>query len=179
MQNLPISPPKISEFSQIPLLQLNTNERNSLANHTDCNTSRVRGSSMFEQEQSLPGSEHQLAIDDWHVFVDVSQHHANVRRHVIGPFTGVHKVRFILGHQAVEVSVQIFASRRIGIFHHDQTATGMANENRCQSILYRRSPDDSSDFVSDLVGALAPSRDGKNVADGLHLTFIFYRDDLL
>ncbi len=84
---------------------------------------------MFEDKNSLPGAQLHFAADNRNRFARASQHHANMRRHIIGTFSIVHKVVGILRNQAVEKFFQITTCSRIGIFHHDQTATGMLDKN--------------------------------------------------
>ena len=99
------------------------------AQNRDCDFPPVRRVAMFEDKHSLPGAQLHFAADNRNRFARPSQDHANMRRHIIGAFSIVHKVVGILWNQAVEKFFKITTRSRIGIFHYDQTATGMLDKN--------------------------------------------------
>jgi len=84
---------------------------------------------MFEEKNALPGTKLHIAADNRNRFACASQHHPNMRRHIVGAFGIVLEVVGIFRYQAIEKLFQITTRRRVGIFHHDQTATGMPNKN--------------------------------------------------
>ena len=84
---------------------------------------------VLEEKNSLPGAELHFSIDNRHGLARARQHHAYVRSAVIGPLSRVHEVIAVFRHEPLEKFLEIFSRRRIGIFHHNETATGVLNEN--------------------------------------------------
>jgi len=48
---------------------------------------------------------------------------------VVGTFIGVDEVRKVFGNQIIEKGVEIGPGGRVGIFHDDETRTGMLDED--------------------------------------------------
>ena len=104
------------------------------AYYHDSNLPPVCGMAMFKDKNSLPGAQLHFAADDRNRFARTGQDHPNMGRHVVRSFSIVLEIIGILRHQTVEKFLQITTRRRIGIFHHDQTATGMLDKNSQNSV---------------------------------------------
>ncbi len=63
--------------------------------------------SMFEEIDALPGAEGESATVDGNTQIDAGKHSPNVRWHVVGAFEGVGVELGVLGHQSLEVSLDI------------------------------------------------------------------------
>ena len=86
-------------------------------------------SPMFKQKSALPRSKLHFPIDNRYCLARASQHHPDMRRHVVAPFGTVREVIGIFGYEPIEKHFKIAARGRIGILHHDDTATGVLNEH--------------------------------------------------
>jgi len=78
-----------------------------------------------------------------------------MRRHIVRAFGIVFEVVGILRDQAIEKFFQITTRSRIGIFHYDQTATGMLDKNSQNPIANARVAQQRFDFVCNFVSAFA------------------------
>jgi hypothetical protein len=84
---------------------------------------------MFKEKDSLPCSELHFSIGNRYCLARASQHHPDMRRHVVAPFGTVREVIGIFRHEPIEERFQIAARGRIGILHHDEAATRVLNKN--------------------------------------------------
>ena len=123
---------------------------------------------MFEEENALPCAELHFSIDDGHGFAGARQYHADVRRHVVATLGTVREVISGFRHEPVEKLFQVAARGRIGIFHDDDAATGVLNENSYRPRLYSRAVDFRLHFVGDFVKTLAVSSDFKLIVVDMH-----------
>ena len=123
---------------------------------------------MFEQKNSLPGAERETGADDGDDFAGAGQHHPQVTGHVVRSLQSVHKIRRIFWHQTLEIREQISLSRGIGIFKNDETAAGMAHEDRGGAIPYATGPHGAGHFIGDFVCCLAAGGEGKDVVMNGH-----------
>jgi len=85
---------------------------------------------MLPEKDPLPRAEAQTAANKRDHFCRPCQRHFDVTRHIIGPFVRMRKIRVILWYEAIDEALQIAARGRVGIFHNDQAATGMAAKDR-------------------------------------------------
>ena len=123
---------------------------------------------MFEEENALPGSELHFSIDDRHGFAGARQYHADVRRHIIAALRIVREIIGGFRHEPIEKLFQVAARGRIGIFHDDNAATGVLNENSYRPRLYSRPVDFRLHFVGDFVKTLAVGSDFKLIVVDMH-----------
>ena len=84
-----------------------------------------------------------------------------MRGAVIATFGGVLEVRRVFRHKAFEEFLEIPPRGRVGVFHHDETAARMPNEDgdRARPDSARR--DRGGHLGSDLAGSLAAGGDGE------------------
>src|SRR5437870_2251280 len=99
------------------------------ANNRHGNSSPMWRSPMFKQKSALPRSKLHFPIDNRYCLARASQHHPDMRRHVVAAFGTVREVIGIFGYEPIEKRFQIAAGGRIGVLHHDDTATGVLNEH--------------------------------------------------
>jgi len=128
----------------------------------------MRSASVLEQENTLPRSELYFPIDNWHGFTGARQHHANMGRAIIAALGGVDEVIRILWHKSLKKFFKIAARSRVGIFHHDKTATRVLNKNRDCSIANATLSDSFFNLVGNFVGALALGLNGEMVGLDAH-----------
>jgi hypothetical protein len=129
----------------------------SFADYRDRNLPPVRGATVLEQEDTLPGSKPHFAVDNRDGLARSRQHHSDVRRHVIAAFRAVSKVISIFRHQTIEKFLQVMSRRRIGIFHENEAATRVPNKHRDCSIAQAALVDFRLETVGDLIGPFASS----------------------
>ena len=115
---------------------------------------------VFEEKNSLPGAELHSSIDNGHGLARARQHHANVRSAVVRALSRVHEVIGIFRHEPLEKFFEIFSRRRIGVFHHNETATGVLNENCDDPVAHAGFVDLRLHVAGDFIGALATCLDG-------------------
>jgi hypothetical protein len=127
----------------------------------------MRGSAVLENENSLPGTERQIAGGDRDDFAGAGQHHAYVGGAVIGTFIVVLVVR-VLRDEALEEILQIATRGRRRVFHDDETATGMAHEYGRGAVGDLALPNDLGHVVGDFVGPLPFGSDLERVAVNCH-----------
>jgi hypothetical protein len=111
---------------------------------------------MFEEENSLPCPELHSRVDDRDHFTRPRQYHSDVRGHVIVTFIIVLKIGRFLRDEVIEKRFQIATRIGRGIFHDDQTATGMAHENRRDPVFDLALSNHLLDVAGDFVSALTP-----------------------
>ena len=124
---------------------------------------------MLEQENPLPRAELHLTINDWNHFARARQHHADVRRAVVRAFIIVLIVG-VLGHELFEKSLQIPPGRRSGVFHDDETATGVTRKHRHGPSFDFTLRDSFSDLVSNLVSSFPARLDVETFRVRAHLS---------
>ena len=139
---------RIEKGAHGPLLQL-------FANGGDEHSSPVRRAAMFKKEDALPRAQLHFALHNRHRLAGASQHHSDVRWHVIAAFRIVREIFGIFRYQALEEFLQIVSRSGISIFHDDDAAARMLNKNRADPVLDVQFVDLRLHFVSDLVKAFA------------------------
>jgi hypothetical protein len=82
-----------------------------------------------------------------------------VAGHVVGAFAGVLKPRGVFGYEAVEEFMEIVPCGGIGVFHDDETATGVADEDMDGALLNAAGFENTGDAIRDLNGAFATGVD--------------------
>jgi len=123
---------------------------------------------MFEQENALPCAELHFSIDYRHGFTGARQYHADMRWHIIAALGAVREVMSIFRDEPIEELFQVAARGRIGIFHDDNAATGVLNENSYRPRLHSRAFDLRLHFVGDFVKTLGVGPDFKLVVVDAH-----------
>jgi hypothetical protein len=108
-------------------------------------------SPMFKQKNALPRSKLHFPIDNRYCLARASQHHPDMRRHVVAPFGTVREVIGIFGYEPIEKRFQIAARGRIGILHYDDTATGVLNEHSHCPVPYSAPVDLRLHIIGDFV----------------------------
>ena len=78
------------------------------------------------------------------------------------------EVRFVFGNEVIEVVVQVGSSRGIGVFHDDERATRVLDENCYRASCDAALTNEFDHFVGDFVGSFAVGADGKGVAESFH-----------
>ncbi len=106
---------------------------------------------MFEQKDALPRAELHSSVSNRYCLARASQHHPDMRRHIIAAFRTVCEVIGILGNQPVKKLFQIAARGRIGILHYDDTATGVLNEHSHCPVPYSARVDLGLHIIGDFV----------------------------
>ncbi len=109
---------------------------------------------MFEQKDALPRAELHSSVSNRYCLARASQHHPDMRRHIIAAFRTVCEVIGILGNQPVKKLFQIAARGRIGILHHDDTATGVLNKHSHCPVPYSAPVDLRLHIIGDFVQSL-------------------------
>ena len=98
----------------------------------------MRCAAMFEKENTLPRSELHFSVDNRHGFARARQRHADVAGMSSLPSI-VREVIGVFRHEAIEKFLQIPSRGGVGVFHDDETATGVLNKDGDSSVLYPRS----------------------------------------
>jgi len=94
------------------------------------NNRHGNSSPMFKQKNALPRSKLHFPIDNRYCLARASQHHPDMRRHVVAPFGTVREVIGIFGYEPIEKCFQVAARCGVGVLHNEETATGVLNKNR-------------------------------------------------
>jgi hypothetical protein len=128
----------------------------------------MRGASVLEEKDTLPGSKLHFAIDNRDCLTCARQGHADVRWHVIAAFRAMREVIGILRHETVEKLFQIAPGRRVGILHDDNAATGVLNKNSHSSVSHAAPLDLRLHIVGDFVGPFASSANFKSIMLNAH-----------
>lgn len=123
---------------------------------------------VFKKENSLPGSQLHFPIDDRDGLTRARERHADVRRHVVGPFVVVLEVIGIFRDKFVEELFQITARGRCCVFHCDQTATRVLNKNGRRSYSHPGFVDDRLKLFRDFICALAMGANFNSVLMNAH-----------
>ena len=116
---------------------------------------------MFKDENALPSTKGETALDYGDHFARSSQDHAKVRRGVVASFGRVHIVVFVLGHDPLEKFVQIRSGGRIRIFINHQAGTGVLEKDGGRASFNPAFTNDAGYLFRDLVGAFAPCPNAK------------------
>ena len=115
------------------------------------NISLMRGATVFEEENPLPGAQLKLAARDWNDFTRSSQCHAQMARHVVGTLGDMNEIAGVFRNQAVEESVQVRPRGGVGVFVDDQAGAGVLDEHRRDTRHDSALTNDLSDLIRDLV----------------------------
>jgi hypothetical protein len=115
----------------------------------------MRGATMLEQENALPGPELHFSVDHRHCLACARQGHADVRWHVVAALRAVSEVISIFRHQAIEEFLEVMSRGWIGVLHDDHAATGVLNKHGHRSIAQAAVVDLRLDVVGDFVHPLA------------------------
>lgn len=110
---------------------------------------------MFEKVDALPGAELHLSIDDWDYFARARENGADVRRTIVTAFRSVFEPWGVFRHQSLKELLQIAPSGWIGVFHQNETTTGVPNENGNSAGTYAALVDYRFHLRGKFVGALA------------------------
>ena len=79
-------------------------------------------------------------------------------RHIVAPFVVVLEIGHIFRHEAIEESLEIAARFWRGIFHENETATGMARKNGRGAVFDSTFSHHLSDVVGNFVGPFTAGR---------------------
>src|SRR2546421_7449487 len=109
---------------------------------------------MFEKENPLPGAELHLGICYGNHFTRPREHHPDMRCAVVGSFVVV-LVIGVLRHEPFEEFFQVAARRRCSVFHDDDTAARVLNEDRHGPRGDAAPVDNLPDLVGHFVSSLA------------------------
>jgi hypothetical protein len=120
----------------------------------------MRIAAVFEEKDPLPGTELHSSIGNRNGLARPSQRHADVRWHIVEAFVVVLEL-LIFRDELVEKSFKITPRGRRGIFHCDQTATGVLDKHRDRSVAHAALVDLTLNLFSNFVGALAVRLDDK------------------
>ena len=128
----------------------------------------MRSSPVFEEKNSLPGAELHFSIDNRHGLARPRQHHANMRGAVVRALSRMHEVIGIFRHEPLEKFFKIFSRRWIGVFHHNETATGVLNKDCDGPVACAALVDLCLHVAGDFVGAFALGANIELVLMNLH-----------
>lgn len=115
----------------------------------------MRCNAVFEEKNSLPGSELHFSIHDRDRLARSRQNHADMRGHVIAAFRAVRKILGVFRHEAVEEFLEVAPRGWIGIFHNNHTATGVLNKDRDRPAAQTALVDPSLDIIGHFIRSLA------------------------
>jgi hypothetical protein len=119
------------------------------------NPASMRCNAVFEEKNSLPGSELHFSIHDRDRLARSRQNHADMRGHVIAAFRAVRKILGVFRHEAVEEFLEVAPRGWIGIFHNNHTATGVLNKDRDRPAAHTALVDPSLDIIGHFIRSLA------------------------
>lgn len=109
---------------------------------------------MLEEEDALPGPELQLVISERDTFARACQRHANMGGAVVRALIIV-LVSAALRNQPLEKPLQVANGGWRSVFHDDETATGVLDENIHHTLVKPALRHRSLNMVSDFVSALS------------------------
>jgi len=115
----------------------------------------MRGVAVFEEKNSLPGSELHFSTHNRDGLARSRQNHADVGGHVIAAFRAVRKIISTFWHQSVEEFLEVAPRGWIGIFHNNYAATGVLNKDRDRPAAQTAFVDLALNFVGNFVRAFA------------------------
>lgn len=133
--------------------------RGSFSHRDDNDLPAMRIASVLEQENALPGPELHSGFRDRNYFTRWRQDRADVRRHVVWSLVVVLEIGRVFRHEPVEEFLEIAARGWIRIFHNDEAATGVLNENSQRAERNAAAGQGCVDLVRDFIGPLASSPD--------------------
>jgi hypothetical protein len=123
---------------------------------------------VFEEKNALPGAKLHLTVNNRDGFARVCEDHANVRGAIVAAFGRVDKIVGVFRYEVLKKFLQVFPRRAIGVFHDNETATGVLDENSRYAIAHAGFVDLTLNFVGDLVRAFAVRGDFKPVMANAH-----------
>jgi hypothetical protein len=126
------------------------------------------GIAVFEEKNSLPGSELHFSIHNRDRLARSRQNHADVGGHVIAAFRTVRKIIGVLWDETVEEFLEVAPRGWIGIFHNNHTATGVLNKDRDRPAAQTAFVDLSLDIIGDFICSLAIGADFKLLVVDTH-----------
>ena len=103
---------------------------------------------------ALPGAQHKVSVGDRDLLGGMSQHAANMGRHVIGALGAVDIVA-TFGHKLGKEGLQIRQNIRIRIFLDDETGGSVAKEEIAQTALDARLDNDIVDLTGNFMERFA------------------------
>src|SRR5688500_2932711 len=115
----------------------------------------MRGPAVFKEIDALPCAQEHASVGNRDGLGSSGEGHADVAGHVVGAFAGVLKPRGVFGYEAVEEFMEIVPCGGIGVFHDDETATGVADEDMDGALLNAAGFENTGDAIRDLNGAFA------------------------
>ncbi len=118
----------------------------------------MRSAPMFEQVNALPDAEHETSGTHGYRKLGLSQHGADVRRHVIRSFLDMAIFRVVFRHKPGQKSLQIVLHIGVGIFLHDQAGRGMPHEQGQQRIAQAACGNPPGNVAGEIVQALPARR---------------------
>jgi hypothetical protein len=123
---------------------------------------------VFEQKNALPGSELHFPIDNRYCLACARQYHPDMRWHIIAALGAVREVIGIFWHQAIEKLFQVAARGRIGVFHDENTATGVLNKHGHCPVSHSAAVDLRLQIIGDFVEALVLRANFKSIMMNAH-----------
>jgi len=126
------------------------------------------GIAVFEEKNSLPGSELHFSIHNRDRLARSGQNHADVGRHVIAAFRAVRKIIGIFRDEAVEEFLEVAPRGWIGILHNNHAATGVLNKDRDRPAAQTAFVDLFLDIIGDFIRSLAIGADFKLLVVDTH-----------
>jgi hypothetical protein len=123
---------------------------------------------MLKDINPLPGPQRQSSASDWHRLTRPGQGHLQMARRVIRSLGCMDQARMILGHEILEVAMQIGTCRRIGILVDHETRARVTDKNRGKPRADPAGPQEGIHLRGDLVGPLTPRGDIETFGDGFH-----------
>jgi len=124
-----VSVRSVTEATYNTRVALRIAKRLHFAHYRNQNLSPMWRAPVFEKKNALPRTELHFSVGNRYCLAGASQHHPDMRRHVVAPFGTVREVIGIFGYEPIEERFQIAARGRIGILHHDEAATRVLNKN--------------------------------------------------
>ena len=128
------------------------------SDHAERDLPPMRCAAVFEKKDALPGAKLHPAVDDRDHFARAGEDGANVRSAVVAPFRSVLEPRRVLRHEPLEKFLEIASRRGIGVFHDDEAAARVPNENGDGACDDPTLADCGRDLIGEFVGALAFGR---------------------
>jgi hypothetical protein len=126
---------------------------------------------VFEEKDPLPRSKLHFAIHNRYCLTGARQCHPDMRWHIIAALGTVREIIGIFRHEPIEKRFQIAARCRIGILHHDDTATGVLNEHRHCPGPYSAPVDLRLHIIGDFIEALAVRANFRSIMMNAHKFF--------
>ena len=128
-------------------------------------------SAVFKEKNSLPCPELHFSIDNRDGLACARQNHTNMRRAIVFALSDVLKIVGIFRDQTLEKFLEILSCRRVGVFHNDEAATRVLNEDRRRPATHAVLIDLVLDFAGDLVGPLASGANFELILVNAHERF--------